>query len=158
MYKNCSFTGHRTLPPTQLEQIRDAVARQIDRAYLGGCRSFFCGGAIGFDTLAAQEVIKYRELHADVRLCLLLPCVNQDRGWSKEQRAEYSEIISFADSVEYTSHYYSDDCMKIRNMRLAERADILVAYVNRWQSGAAQTVRMAQRLGKEVVNLCSSFV
>jgi hypothetical protein len=43
-------------------------------------------------------------------------------------------------------------------MRLAECADILIAYVNRWQSGAAQTVRMAQRLGKEVVNLCSSFV
>ena len=155
MYKNCSFTGHRTIPQAQLEQIRAAVARQIDSAYLCGCRSFFCGGAVGFDTLAAQEVIKYRNLHADVRLCLLLPCINQDRHWSKEQRSEYSKIISLADSVEYTSHYYSDECMKIRNMRLAECADLVVAYVNRWQSGAAQTVRMAQRMGKDVVNLCT---
>ena len=58
-----------------------------------------------------------------------------------------------ADEVVYISEEYTETCMKERNRYLAEEADIIVAYVSRYASGAGQTVRMAKSLGKQVYNL-----
>jgi predicted Rossmann fold nucleotide-binding protein DprA/Smf involved in DNA uptake len=43
--------------------------------------------------------------------------------------------------------------MRERNFRLADRADILIAYVGHNRSGSAQTARMADNMGKTVYNL-----
>ena len=43
--------------------------------------------------------------------------------------------------------------MRERNFALANAADILIAYVGRGVSGAAQTVRFADNLGKTIYNL-----
>jgi predicted Rossmann fold nucleotide-binding protein DprA/Smf involved in DNA uptake len=43
--------------------------------------------------------------------------------------------------------------MKKRNEYLAEVADVVIAYSGRERSGSAQTIRMAEKLGKRVFNL-----
>ena len=149
----CSFTGHRHIKEAHKENIKLLVFRAVEYAYSRGCRDFFSGGAVGFDTITAQEVLAFRDSHSDVRLCLLLPCENQDEHWSSVDKAVYRRILSSADSVEYVCKVYTPTCMRERNLKLAERADILISYVSRWSSGSAQTVRMAERLGKEVYNL-----
>jgi sigma-E factor negative regulatory protein RseC len=55
--QNCAFSGHRVIPIEKQAMLRDLLRRAIAYAYENGCRSFFCGGAIGFDTYAAKEVI-----------------------------------------------------------------------------------------------------
>lgn len=152
-YEVCSFTGHRQIKAAHRKAIDDLVLRAIGFAYSKGCRIFMTGGAIGFDTVAARAVIVFRLSHPDVRLCCVLPCKNQDERWSDRQRDNYEYTISQANEVIYVSDEYTKDCMRRRNSVLAERADILISYVSRNESGAAQTVRMAERLGKEIYNL-----
>jgi hypothetical protein len=65
----------------------------------------------------------------------------------------YEYLLSVSDEVIYIADEYYDGCMKERNMKLAELCDILIAYVARSNSGAAQTVRMASAMGKSVYNL-----
>jgi uncharacterized phage-like protein YoqJ len=151
--KSCSFTGHRNINIAQKDKLPDLLSRAIEYAYKNGCRTFYAGGAIGFDTEAARAVIKYRISHPDVTLILLLPCVDQAEKWSAHQRDMYEYTLREANETEYISDAYFDGCLKIRNQALAERCDILIAYVGRMNSGAAQTVRMAKSLGKEVYNL-----
>lgn len=149
----CSFTGHRSIAAEHRDSLGPLVARSIAYAYGEGCRDFFCGGALGFDTVAAREVVRFRLYHPDVRLVLLLPCTNQDEHWSSRERDAYNHLLSTADEVEYISDAYRDGCMRDRNLRLAEKCSILIAYCSRYNSGAGQTVRLAERLGRRVYNL-----
>lgn len=149
----CSFTGHRRIKPEHKRALLELLARAVNYAYENGCREFFTGGAIGFDTEAARAVIRFRIAHPDVRLILLLPCQNQDDGWSDSQRDSYGYILRAADEIRYTSDYYHDGCMKIRNQALVDSCDILIAYLSDSRSGAGQTVRMAEKRGKTVYNL-----
>lgn len=149
----CSFTGHRRIKPEHSPRISELVRKGIEYAYGEGCRVFYSGGAIGFDTLAAREVIRFRINHPEVRLVLCLPCVDQDTMWSEKQRDSYSYLLRSADEIRYASDSYTDGCMRERNLMLAESCDILIAYVGRSRSGSSQTVGMAQRLGKTVYNL-----
>ena len=155
--KACSFTGHRQIKYEHRARISELVARAIDYAYNEGCREFITGGALGFDTVAAREIVKFRLAHHDVRFIILIPCFEQDKKWSDAERRLYEYLLKEANEVIFVSEEYTDTCMKERNRRLAERADILIAYVGRQNSGAAQTVRMAEALGRRVYNLYPSL-
>ena len=59
--KTCCFTGHRKLPEEQLPQLKQALFKVIVRLASQGVTRFACGGALGFDTLAAQMVFVVKE-------------------------------------------------------------------------------------------------
>ena len=151
--EKCSFTGHRIISQCHEGALRDLLQRAIDYAYSEGCRSFFCGGAIGFDMLAARAVLLKRMRNPDIRLVIVAPCRDQDATWGERDKASYEFILSEADEIIYVSDGYSSDCLRKRNMKLAELCDIMIAFSGNDRSGSAQTVRMAQKLGKMVYNL-----
>ncbi len=157
MIRVCAFTGHRRITGGHTGPLVELLDRAIEYAYGQGCRVFLSGGAVGFDTLAARRVLKFRMTHPEVRLELVLPCINQDERWNDVQRDAYEFLLRNADAVRYVTNDYTDGCMKRRNEMLAEEADIVVAYVTRPTSGAAQTVRMAEKLGRLVYNLYPSI-
>ena len=56
--QTCFFSGHRNLPGGRKWEIIEAIAEDsIRNAYRRGVRRFLCGGALGFDTIAAQLVL-----------------------------------------------------------------------------------------------------
>ena len=61
----CCFTGHRNLPEgerTRIEaRLESAIAGFVQRGY----RTFCAGGALGFDTLAAQTVLRLKGMYPD---------------------------------------------------------------------------------------------
>lgn len=149
----CAFTGHRNIKESHKLALPDLLARAVAYAYEKGCRRFIAGGALGFDTLAAREVLRFRISHPDVSLVLFLPCLDQDAGWSGRQRDSYEYILSRADEVRFVSENYDKSCMKRRNQAMADECDIMIAYVSRDYSGSAQTLRMVKSQGKETYNL-----
>ena len=151
--QNCAFTGHRKIEDRHKGKIEDLLLRAVEYAYGEGCRTFFTGGALGFDTLAARVVILFKLSHPDVRLHIVVPCKNQSESWTDSQVSFYEYTLANADEVEYVADDYEDGCMRLRNQKLADYCDVMIAYVSRPHSGAAQTVRMADKLGKKVYNL-----
>ena len=79
--KVCSFTGHRQIKSDHVNDLPGLVERAIKYAYDNGCRRFIAGGALGFDTVAAREVIRFRISHPDVSLVLFLPCLLSFGPW-----------------------------------------------------------------------------
>lgn len=150
---SCSFTGHRKIEYSRIAPLEELLGRAVDYAYSQGCRSFYCGGAIGFDTMAAKAVLEKRIFHRDIRLIIVMPCEEQTLGWSDRNKDIYDYILSEADECICISKEYTKSCMRERNLYLAERCDMLVAYVGRNNSGSSQTLRFAESLGKTVYNL-----
>lgn len=95
--KTCCFTGHRDIP----RAVYSSLSRELDavvRALIGkGVRFFGAGGALGFDTLAAETVLRLRQIYPQIRLILVLPCRDQTQGWRQEDVARYEGIKEQAD-------------------------------------------------------------
>ena len=55
------FTGHRKLPFMQLHSIEKRLKDEIISLIEQGYRYFGAGGALGFDTIAAQAVLEAKK-------------------------------------------------------------------------------------------------
>ena len=149
----CFFTGHRVMEETEEAAILTELENSILSLVEKDVKVFICGGALGFDTLAAETVLKLKKSH-DITLCLYLPCVNQTEGWLADDVARYNSILESADEVYYTSKKSkSPELMKKRNKAMVEAADFGICYLKNEKSGTAQTVRFAHEKGIEVINL-----
>ncbi len=152
MQQSACFTGHRSISGNILS-LRRRLYKAIEKDIIHHeITDFYTGGAIGWDTLAAQVIFKIRESYPQVKLHLILPCSNaeQTEKWTVEQKKEFYRILSLADDVEYTSQRYFNGCMKVRNTRLVECATYkCYCYWNdkRRRSGTFQTINMAERKG-----------
>jgi len=157
--KTCCFTGHRELPTglgrwkltTRLEK---AVVEQIEK----GVRFFGAGGALGFDTVAAQTVLKLKKKYPNIKLILVLPCLKQTQGWPVEDVEEYERIKAQADKVVYTSQEYTKGCMFKRNRHLVDNSGVCICYKVKDSGGTAYTVKYAEEQGLEVINIAWTHV
>lgn len=142
-YQRCCFTGHRKIPP----EIRSEISRRLETIIVqlieSGCTCFYSGGALGFDTLAAQTVLKLKKKYPEIRLVLVLPCKNQAERWSAENKEVYEKVLSVADEVIYTSQAYFKGCMQKRNRYLVVHSNICVCYLTKNTGGTAYTVNYA---------------
>ena len=123
-----------------------------------GYRYFGCGGALGFDTLAAQTVLRLREIYPEIRLILVLPCRDQTRGWKQADVAEYERIMKAADKVTYTSEQYYSGCMHKRNRHLVDNSSLCICYLTEQSGGTAYTVNYARSQGLSIINVAELTV
>ena len=72
--QTCCFTGHRKIPPEQYEEIIKRLKSEITAMIQQGVIYFGAGGALGFDTMAAQTVLAFREQYPHINLIQVLPC------------------------------------------------------------------------------------
>lgn len=151
--KTCCFTGHRDIPLLQLPIIKSKLKKTIIEYIEKGYCYFGAGGALGFDTLAAQTVLKLKETYPQIKLILVLPCLTQTRGWKEADVKEYERIKSLADKVVYTSQEYTRGCMFKRNRHLVDFSSLCIAYLNKDEGGTAYTVKYAKQSGLNIINL-----
>lgn len=151
--QTCCFTGHRQLPPGERVVITNKLECVITALYQRGVRYYGAGGALGFDTLAAQTVLHLRESCPGMKLILVLPCLTQTRGWRPENVAEYERIKAQADKVVYTAQQYTPGCMHRRNRHLVDNSGVCVCYLTKDNGGTAYTVKYAEKQRLEIVNI-----
>ena len=138
----CFFTGHRDIPPESYNHIYELVLYNIQKLYKEGITDFVCGGALGFDTLAANAVIEARQ-DLDIKLHLILPCSDQNKSFTDSQKFEYERIIQLADSVQILHERYVRGCMHERNRELVKNSCCGIAYCLKTEGGSAYTVKYA---------------
>jgi len=156
--KNICFTGHRKIADASFEKVRKQLEKTIQQLITDGAENFYCGGALGWDTLCALTVLNIKNINSPhIRLNLVLPCSNaeQTMKWSAADKIIFYEIINKVDNTEYISQIYTNDCMRRRNARLVEHGECCVCYYDgkTTRSGTAQTVRMANAKGIPIINI-----
>jgi len=125
----------------------------LESFFQQGKRVFLSGGALGFDTLAAREVLKLREKHPEVRLMMALPCRSQSSRWSAADQRIYRDILAAADEVRYISEEYFPGCMQKRNRFLIDRADTCLCFLTHCRGGTWNTVSYAYDRQRTIRNL-----
>lgn len=141
------FTGHRVLTNFEKESIRKQLPVVLLQLYQQGFRFFFTGGALGFDTLAAQAVLNFRQDHPDVHLVLVRPCPEQTDKWFEADRAEYDRLADNTSLIFTVSRKYTPQCLHVRNRYMVDRCQVCVAYCQRRSGGSFYTLDYARKQG-----------
>ncbi len=156
----CAFTGYRphrfpwryNETDSRCVVLKAILTEQISTLAACGVADWFSGMALGADCWCAQIVLDLREKNPALKLHCVLPCEGQDKNWSDSAREQYRSILKQADSVDYVSRTYYDNCMIDRNHRLVESAGLLLAVYNGMRrSGTGATVNYARKLGREII-------
>ena len=153
--KCCCFTGHRRIPEQEMlwlrRRLREEIVALVEEK---GVTTFLAGGALGFDTVAAQEVLRVRgEGYPGLKLELVLPYVGQEEQWSQRDASVYRAMLRQADQVVYIANRYTQGCMFQRNRYLVEHSAYCLCYQKQERGGTAYTVRYANSQGLAVRNL-----
>ena len=151
--QTCCFTGHRKIPQVELPMLKDKLKTTVTDAISNGYRYFGAGGALGFDTLAAQTVLELKQVYPYIRLILIFPCEEQTRGWQEADVAVYESIKQVADKVVYTSRTYYKGCMLKRNRHMVDNSSLCICYFKDEHSGTGYTVQYAREHGRTIINL-----
>ncbi len=151
--KTCCFTGHRQIAPEKFIYVKHRLISVIDELVIGGITDFCTGGALGFDTVAAQTVLEAKKRYGDIKLHLVLPCPQQADSWSAVNREIYEDIMKSADSVTYMSEHYTRFCMQLRNRQMVEQSSICISYLEKETGGTAYTVKYAAKQGLKIINI-----
>ena len=148
--RSVCFTGHREVSHPDIGARLDVLVTQLINK---GYRYFKAGGALGFDTEAAQSVLRLQKKYPHIKLILVLPYQSQSAKWTDEEKEVYENIKSRAEKVVYSSKGYKRGCFHIRNRMLVDESDVCVAYLVKCEGGAAYTVDYSHKKGLEVINI-----
>jgi uncharacterized phage-like protein YoqJ len=125
------FTGHRQINGkyhltiinneiyadpqwSKVRTVTKALIKHLHTKY--GHEEFVCGGAIGYDTVAALSVLELKTEGVPIKLILGLPFKGFESMWPKFSRDELNFTIAGADKVHYVCDPgYQPVKMMIRN-------------------------------------------
>ena len=154
----CCFTGHRRIPEEDKHKVKKYLDKTIRQLIDRGIVYYGAGGALGFDTMAAQAVLYLRDYYfPQIKLILVLPCEDQAVRWNYSNREIYEEIKAKADKCVYMSKYYTEDCMYRRNRHLVDNSNICICYLTEDKGGTKYTVDYAIKRGLEIINLADKI-
>ena len=119
-------------------EFKQKLEREIIRAYEDGARFFLSGMADGFDTYAAEAVIKLSRKRPDMRLIAVYP-------YGRASDARRKRIESRAWRVVSLREKYVPSCYMERNAFLVEHSSRLICgFSGDMLSGTGSTIRRAR--------------
>ena len=147
------FSGHRNIPDSEHAWLKIKIQKSICAFYRAGYKVFLCGGARGFDTMAALEVLSFRSEHPDARLVIAVPCASQADRWSKKEQDVYRTTLNLADQVIVLSDLYYSGCMQTRNRFMVDHSSACICFLTHFKGGTWSTVRYALHRNIRIWNL-----
>jgi uncharacterized phage-like protein YoqJ len=152
--KACCFTGHRDLPKGEAEQLTEKAKALILLLIQEGFTEFRVGGAVGFDMIMAELLLRLRdEKKQEIWIISVIPFPSWRAKWSSEEIRRQNVILEKSDEVIFVRQHYCQGIYMIRNRALADGAQVCIAYCNRPKCGTAWTVRYAKQNGLRTYNL-----
>ena len=149
----CCFTGHRDIPSGREKEIWLRVNVRLQQLLHQGVRYFGVGGALGFDTLAAENLLALRNYDNRIKVILVLPFYGYQNKWTPKQRARAAHIEKHADKVVYCCSSPSRSAFLIRDRHLVDNSAYCIGYCTRNFGGTAYTMRYAMHTGLQVWNI-----
>ena len=99
----------------------------ITEVYKSGVRDFYSVCEEGFDLWAAKDVIGLIKSDNSVRLHCILPFEEQAAKWHPSLRELYYTVLEQAESAEFVSLRYREDCMKKARYRTLDQSGYVIS-------------------------------
>ena len=146
-----AFIGHRYIDDFHnTEQRLDEIVEKLIREKEYVC--FYVGRNGDFDQLASSSVLRVRKRVWDANSSLIwaVPYVTE------ELNKHYDEYLAYYNEIDYFTELegcHPKAAIQKRNRLMIDRADLVIAYVTRETGGANQSLKYAERIGKEIINI-----
>lgn len=148
------FSGHRAIPSHMQKELKRQIRKEIEEAYKRGIRNFYCGMALGFDTLAAIAALSLQCEYTDMRVIAVVPFRGQADRWPEKDQERYKNLLNIMDEVIALGVEYHSGCYLYRNVWMLEHSSEVIAYFDgNSRSGTSYTCKHARLLGLPVTNL-----
>lgn len=145
-----SFAGHRFV--TNHSEIKTKIKITVrEIADLYGKISCYCGCYGEFDNLCLSALQDLKREGIDIKMIYVTPYISLSQQ-ENIKRMEYDKMF---DEIVYPGIENVPPRFVIlkRNEWMINESDILIAYVNRNYGGAYQSLLLAKRKGKRIINL-----
>ena len=145
-----AFFGHRHVGnPFAIEQKLQKEIRELlsEKEYV----EFLMGRNGEFDIMAAAAVRTAKREYRDDNssLVLVLPYRTAEYKNNEKSFLNYYDEVEICEEAS-SAHFKS--AITIRNLKLSERADCVLCYIERKSGGAYAAVKHANELGKRIIN------
>ena len=154
--KSVCFTGHRPsrLMRVDADYFRLTLQNTIEEAIDAGYDTFYCGMAMGMDIVAGELTAALRQFYPWVRLVAVVPFPGQTDGWPAYWAERHRWLLNKADERAAPVPAYRGGVYQLRNRYMVDHAGRVIAVYNgSARGGTAQTIRYAQKLGREITIL-----
>ena len=140
----CCFFGHSDAPQNIYPQIEAAVEKLIQN---GMASEFLVGNQGRFDQMALAVLRSMKEEYPQITYRVVLSYMPRD-GRAGSGYADGETLLP--EGIECVHPRYA---ISWRNRWLVEQSDLVICYVTHSWGGAAQFVKLAERKGKEIINI-----
>ena len=153
----CCFTGHRVIRSDYSAIVAARTEIYIRELILEhGVRFFGVGGALGFDTLAANILFRLRDTEfPQIRVILVYPFEGYTSRWSTAQQAIYEQMLQKYDKRVCVAQNGSREAYLARNRHLVDSSAFCICFLMHSTGGTAYTVKYAKHKGLNVINILS---
>lgn len=143
--ESCCVTGHRDIPPNQLEFVEKSLSHEIRAAIDEGITHFIFGGADGTDLLFARLVTEFQQQGFPLTLEAVIPYANRLKN------SALKPLLSSCSQVTVTAKDYSAGCFFARNREMVQKsARVLAVYDGRQRGGTFFTLHYARSMGRDL--------
>ena len=147
--KTCCVTGHRDLPQKEINRVRAALRKEIEKAVADGFTRFMSGFAKSVDQYFAEIVLEMRKSNPALELVAVIPY--QKRLDNLRQKKRTYEMLEACVDVVVIREEYQPSVYSHRNRYMVEHSDRVIAvYDGREKGGTARTIRFTHTLKKEL--------
>lgn len=151
--KTVCFTGHRVVPQQDRRMIYNKLCTVIECLCERGFTEFCCGGALGFDMIAAIAVLDVKRIYPAINLHMFIPCKGHHDRWSKLDKRKFDIVCANAASVEYMYEKFVRWCYHERNMRMVRESSVCIYYMTKCSGGTYYTVSKAVDSRLEMIDI-----
>ena len=145
-----TFCGHSDFLPN--EKYRQALNDIFDERIGDEPAELFIGGYGEFDSFVYACAKRYQSSHPKTKLIFVTPYITEDyqKNHLKYKENEYDGIIY--PEIEHVPLRFA---ISHRNRWMAEKAELVIAYVSHSFGGAYSMLKAAKSQKKEIINLAS---
>ena len=113
--------------------------------------------ASGFDIIASEVVLKFKEQQPDIKLLAVVPFEEQEKTYSNEWKSRYDAVLASCDEVIVLSREYHAGCYQNRNKYMVDNSDYVVTWYDGKQGGTRNTLNYAQKKLRYIVNVNTEY-
>ena len=147
--KVCCVTGHRNLPQNQVNYVKAALLREIEKAVADGFTCFMSGFAEGVDQYFVEMVMEKQKDDPSLELIAVIPY--QKRLDSLRAKGRTYEMLEACADVVVMQEEYQPSVYSHRNRYMVEHSDRVIAvYDGREKGGTVRTIRFTHQMKKEL--------
>lgn len=144
------MTGHRNLPKREINYVKAALRREIDRAAADGYTCFISGFGEGVEQYFAEIVLEKKKENPALELIAVIPY--RKRLDSLNEKGRTYKMLGACSEVVVVQEEYHPSVYSRRSRYMAERSNRVIAvYDGREKGGTVRMIRFAHMLKKNFV-------